>query len=71
MAKIYITQKDNDKYFDQKLGTYRNGFCYISRKVVLVDDPAEIYTNSDYGYIVVKGKQVTVIGGEGSWEIER
>jgi len=26
MAKIYVTQRDNDEYFAQKLPTFRNGF---------------------------------------------
>jgi len=31
--KIYISQIDNDNYFEQKLPTWRDGFCYISRTV--------------------------------------
>ncbi len=70
MAKIYIRQQDNDHFFGQKLPTFRNGFCYIERKVTLVADPLNVYDDGEFGYITANGKKLVVIGGEGSWEID-
>ena len=71
-AKIYVTQRENDKFFGQKLNTYANGFCYISRTVTLAVDPHGVYTDDgEYGYIIVGGKNIPVIrtGHPGDYEI--
>jgi hypothetical protein len=61
-SKIYITQRDNDRFFKQKLPTWRNGFCYIQRKVTLESDPHDVYPEGEYGYITIGKVKVTVIG---------
>jgi hypothetical protein len=68
-AKIYITQRSNDKYFAQKLPTFRNGFCYIERKVTFISDPDGVYDEGEYGYINVQGQKVIVIASCDSFEI--
>ena len=68
-AKIYVRQQDNDRFFNQKLSTFRNGFCYIERKVTFIPDPHNCYDDGQYGYITVGGKQVIVIGEGNSFEI--
>ena len=68
-AKIYITQRSNDKYFAQKLPTFRNGFCYIDRKVTFVADPDAVYDEGEYGYIKVQGQKVIVVASYDSFEI--
>lgn len=68
-SKIYITQRDNDRFFNQKLPTYRNGFCYIERNVTLTDDPGEVYPAGEYGFIAVKNAKVFVIKTGNSFEI--
>ena len=30
---IYISQEDNDAYFNQRLPTWRDGYCYIKRSI--------------------------------------
>lgn len=70
MAKIYVTQRENDKYFDQKLPTLRNGFCYIERKVTFTKDPAGIYDEGEYGYISVKGQKIAVVASGNCFEIQ-
>lgn len=69
MAKIYVTQRDNDKYFAQKLPTFRHGFCYIERKVTFTEDPHGVYGSGEHGYIKVGGKQVFVVGDSKEFEI--
>ena len=68
-ARIYITQRDNNRYFKQKLPTFRNGFCYIERKVTLGADPDEVYAAGEFGYITVNGIKIEVIGNKKSFEI--
>ena len=68
-AKIYITQKDNDKFFRQKLATFRNGFCYIVRNVTLITDPRNVYEAGEYGYITVSGEKVFVNSSADCFEI--
>ena len=68
-SKIYLTQKANDKYFAQKLPTFRNGFCYIERNVTFIPDPSEVYDEGEYGYIKVQGQKVIVIASYDSFEI--
>lgn len=68
-AKIYITQCSNDNYFAQKLPTFRNGFCYIERKVTFIADPDGVYDEGEYGYINVKGEKIIVIASGNSFEI--
>lgn len=68
-AKIYVTQRDNDRYFKQKLPTFRNGFCYIERSVTLTNDPDEVYTEGEYGYITVGTSKVIVNKSGDSFEI--
>ena len=70
-AKIHITQRDNDKYFKQKLPTWRNGFCEISRNVTLENDPHGIYEDGEFGYITAYGRKIYVTrnGAEASFEI--
>jgi hypothetical protein len=65
-AKIYITQRDNDEYFKQKLSTYRNGFCWIKRTVTLEKDPSGVYFDGEWGYITVGGERVYVCGNGGN-----
>ena len=71
-AQIYITQRDNDKHFGQKLSTFRNGFCYIERNVTFEDDPSGVYESYEHGYIKVAGKKVAVIHvcTKGAWDIK-
>jgi len=69
MQRIYITQRDNDKYFAQKLPTFRNGFCWINRKVTFVVDPSGVYFEGEYGYITVKGQKVFVNASGDEFEI--
>jgi len=70
-AKIYITQRENDKYFNQKLPTWRHGFCEILRNVTLGKDPYDVYGDGEFGTITVYGRKVYVVrnGTEGSFEI--
>jgi len=68
-AKIFIRQKDNDKYFKQKLPTWRNGFCEIVRNVTLEPDPSNVYEEGEWGYIVVNKQKVYVFGDGDSFEI--
>jgi hypothetical protein len=63
-AKIYITQADNDKYFGQKLPTWRDAFCYISRKVTLMSDPDEIYDDGEYGILKTQNGQALIVTGD-------
>lgn len=69
-GKIQITQKENDKYFSQKLSTKRDGFAIITRTVTLIDDASEIHERGEYGYIVVGTKKIAVVLSNGIWEIE-
>ena len=62
MSKIIVTQKDNDKYFKQKLSTWTHGFCEINRQVTLVPDPNGVYATGEYGYITAGGKKLVVVG---------
>jgi hypothetical protein len=48
MSKIYITQRDNDKYFKQKLPTLRSGFTYIERKITFFPDPNGVYDEGEW-----------------------
>lgn len=68
-AKIYITQRDNDKYFRQKLPTFRNGFCWIERMVTLEKDPSGVYFEGEWGYIMVGNKKVFVNAAGDEFEI--
>ena len=68
-AKIFIRQKDNDKYFKQKLPTWRNGFCEIERNVTLEADPSNVYEEGEWGYITVNKQKVYVFGEGNSFEI--
>ncbi len=65
-AKIYITQRDNDEYFKQKLSTYRNGYCWIERTVTLEQDPSGVYFDGEWGYITVGDEKVYVCSGDGN-----
>lgn len=68
-ARIYITQRDNDKYFGQKLSTFRNGFCWIERMVTFEQDPSGVYPEGEWGYITVAGKRVYVNAAGDEFEI--
>ena len=70
-SKIFINQRDNDKYFKQKMPTWRNGFCEIVRNVTIEKDPHDIYLDGEWGYITVYGRKiyVTRAGTEFSFEI--
>ena len=68
-SKIYVTQRDNDRYFGQKLPTFRNGFCYIERVVTIEPDPSGAFDDGEWGYITVGKKKVYVFGDEKSFEI--
>jgi len=70
-SKIFIVQRDNDKYFKQKLPTWRNGFCEIVRNVTIEKDPHDIYQDGEWGYITVYGRKiyVTRAGTEFAFEI--
>ena len=70
-SKIFIIQRDNDKYFKQKLPTWRNGFCEIVRNVTIEKDPHDIYQDGEWGYITVYGRKiyVTRAGTEFAFEI--
>jgi hypothetical protein len=68
-AKIFIRQKDNDKYFKQKLPTWRNGFCEIVRKVTIESDPHGVWDDGNWGYITVGKQKVYVFGDGNSFEI--
>ena len=71
-SKIVITQRENDKYFKQKLPTWRNGFCEIVRIVTIEKDPHNIYQDSEWGYITtVYGRKIYVTrnGTESAFEI--
>jgi hypothetical protein len=69
MSEIHITQRDNDKYFKQKLPTFRNGFCKIQRKVTFEADPNEVYEDGEWGYFVVNQQRVYVHSSGDSFEI--
>lgn len=69
VKKIYVSQKENDRYFDQKLSTSRNGFTYISKKVAFEADPHEVYSEGEWGYITVSGKKIYVNGDRDTFEI--
>lgn len=69
MAKIFVTQKDNDRFFNQKLHTYRNGFCYINRKVTMSKDPYEIW--DFYGTVKTPNGNKIVYSNDGvNWEFD-
>jgi len=70
-ASIYVTQRQNDKLFGQKLCTFTWGFCRINRTVTIGVCPDGIYTDEgEYGHIVVNGQNVPVLRiKEGDWEI--
>jgi hypothetical protein len=70
-SKIFINQRDNDKYFKQKMPTWRNGFCEIVRNVTIEKDPHDIYLDGEWGYITVYGRKiyVTRAGTEFAFEI--
>jgi hypothetical protein len=68
-AKILISQRDNDRYFKQKLPTWRNGFCEIVRTVTLERDPYDIYQDGEFGYITVYGRKIYVTGSGTDFEI--
>lgn len=59
-VRVYITQASNDKFFDQKLPTWRNSFCFIERKLYALPDPDDLYPV--YGYIKVGDKKLIVSG---------
>jgi len=61
-SKIFISQRDNDKYFKQKLPTWRNGFCEIVRNVTIEPDPHGVYEDGEWGYITVYGRKIYVTG---------
>ena len=71
-AMIYITQRDNDKFFGQRLHTYAHGFCYVNKVVTLAVDPNGVYTDEgEYGHILAGGKNIPVIRtGTGDYEIQ-
>lgn len=68
-AKIYITQRDNERYFSNKFPTARDGFCYITRKVTIIPDPQEIWDDGEYGIIKASGKTLIVTGEPEEMEI--
>ena len=59
-VRVYITQASNDRYFDQKLPTWRNNFCFIERKLYEFPDPDDTYPV--YGYIKVGDRKLVVAG---------
>jgi hypothetical protein len=59
-VRVYVTQASNDRYFGQKLPTFRNGFCIIERKLFVIPDPDDVYPV--YGYIKVGKKKLVVAG---------
>jgi hypothetical protein len=67
--KIYVTQRDNDRYFSQKLSTSRNGFTRISKKVTFEADPNEVYDEGEFGYITI-GSQKIYVNSSGNNEFE-
>lgn len=69
IKRIYVTQKENDRYFDQKLSTSRNGFTVISRKVTFEADPNDVYPEGEWGYITASGKKIWVNGDGDTFEI--
>jgi hypothetical protein len=70
-SKIVITQRENDRYFKQKLPTWRNSFCEIVRNVTIEKDPYHIYQDGEWGYITVYGRKIYVTrnGTESVFEI--
>ena len=69
MAKIYVSQRENDRQFAQKLPTFRNGFCWIERKITFVSDPDGIYQEGEYGYITGNGSKIIVIASANDFEV--
>ena len=71
-TEIYITQRDNDKYFKQKLPTYKTGFCKILRNVTLEKDPYAVYGEGEFGTITVHGQKIVVVRSDlnSSFEIQ-
>jgi len=72
-SEIYITQRDNDKHFKQKLSTYKTGFCKIVRNVTFEKDPYSVYGEGEYGTITVYGQKIVVVRSDlnSSFEIQR
>jgi hypothetical protein len=71
-SKIFINQNENNKYFKQKLPTWRNGYCEIMRNVTILPDPYNVYDN--WGTIEAYGQKLFVYadnyeGEEKLWEI--
>jgi len=60
-TKVHVTQSENDKYFQQKLPTWRNGFCEVTRKVIIAQDPHSVYADGEYGFITVYGRKIIVV----------
>lgn len=68
--RIFVTQVQNDKYFGQKLPTWRNGYCYIEREITRSKDPSNVW--EWYGTIRSSVGRLTVHSGDGeAWDIER
>lgn len=71
-SKIFVIQRENDKYFKQKLPTWRNGYCEIMRNVTVEPDPHNVYDN--WGTIEAYGQKLFVYapnyeGEENLWQI--
>jgi len=71
-SKIFVIQRENDKYFKQKLPTWRNGFCEIMRSVTVEPDPHNVY--DCWGTIEAYGQKLFVYandyeGEEKLWQI--
>jgi hypothetical protein len=63
---LHITQNDNDTYFNQKMPTFRNGFCH--KEKVAFDITSDEYDGRE-GFIKVGGKKVKVEECGGEWNI--
>jgi hypothetical protein len=72
-VKLYVTHTQNRQFFKSKLPTLTKDYCYISRKVTIVNDPTNVYQHGEYGYVTVNGRILFVksdnFGDPSHWEI--
>ena len=68
---IYVTQKDNDELFDQKLPTWSRGFTEITRSITLTPHPDPDSGFDWYGFFKVRGKKIPVESMDGKeWQFD-
>lgn len=82
-SRIFIDQKDNDYFFDQKAKTFRKGFEWKKAVVTICDDPGNkyididdtpLYKEGEFGKCKIYGVNVYVYRNNinsNDWDIDR